>query len=205
MKQGADTKSGTQLKGKAKTTGAGEMKAEPKADMKADTKADKADSKSKADTRASRQGQAVHHRPVFGAEVGPGDEVQFGRQGAGGANQPRTRRPLRLQAHRHRAHRRRAAAPRLRQAQTGGAVNLTTEQKSTIRTRCCIQQRAEGVAEPDQLQHQRRHGGAAQREVRDGAGNPRPRSIRRGAATATSSSMTRSSSSSRARSRSSRC
>jgi hypothetical protein len=159
MSQGADTKVGAEMKGKAQTTGSGaEMKAEGKADTKSDVKAPakadmKADSKDKAasDTKskpAATTGQASDQKS---APKSASDQ----KAGAGGAakssatetgNRPAANSQAQDSKADNKASGTNAAQGAQQGTQSGSAssaasqsntnvnVNLTTEQKREIRT-----------------------------------------------------------------------
>jgi hypothetical protein len=148
-----DTKGGAQTKGQAQTTGAGgadaKAGAEGKADMKAgaDSKAKadsktKADSKAKADTKANadkskaqsttgqggqdrQQGQMDRSSPRERSQQGTQERS---RQGAQERSQQRD------QGAQDRSNQRSQDTARGRAGDAGGSVNLTSEQKTKIRT-----------------------------------------------------------------------
>ncbi len=113
----SDSKAGADVKGKAQTTGAGEMKSDTKADVKADGKAD---TKANADTKgkASTSGQASDQKAPA-AKSAADDKSPAAKSAAdtkAGADSKSN-----------------AAAPDSKSS-TSASVNLSTEQKSKIRT-----------------------------------------------------------------------
>ena len=138
MKQGADIKSGAQLKGHSETTGAGagaEMKSEPKADMKADGKADtkakpsttgqadqnqrSAPSRSSAEEKSSpnKANESQSGRSAADSKMGNDNKKMGSDNKMGGDSKSNA-----------------AMENKDSKGGAGASANLTTEQKTKIRT-----------------------------------------------------------------------
>ena len=136
MKQGADIKAGAGVKGKAETTGAGvesksemksEMKAEPKANLKADSKSNiKADTKSKPATTGAGASDKTEMKSNSDTKAKTMDSKSGMDSKAASDNK--------AGATKAGADTRSNAAAADTKAGASGSVNLTTDQKTKIRT-----------------------------------------------------------------------
>jgi len=134
MKQGSDVKSGAQPKGKAETTGAGaEMKSEPKADMKADTKANG----NKAKPSTTGQGAADQKSgPARSSAEEKSSPARTNEQAPGGrsATDTKSGAGMKQGADTKAGADGRSNAAADSKANASASVNLTSEQKTKIRT-----------------------------------------------------------------------
>jgi hypothetical protein len=138
MNKGADVKSGAQIKGKAETTGAGtetkpEMKSEPKAEMKSEPKANlKSENKTDSKTNLKSENKADTKSKAQTTGAGASDEK------AGSATKSTEKSGTTEKSSATPEAKSSATTSSSTSAQTnakaGGAVTLTTEQKTKIRT-----------------------------------------------------------------------
>lgn len=139
MHKGADTKGGAEIKGHSQTTGAGasEMKSEPKAEMKSEPNAhtkgkagNKAEMNGKAKPSTTGAGAADEHKAgteMKGQEGKPGSKTEMDKSSSG-ANSGTAGAAKSSQG---------TSSTTTAQGSTGaagGSVNLTSEQKTKIRT-----------------------------------------------------------------------
>ena len=163
MKKGADIKAGAE-KGKAETTGCGRRtKAEPKAEptttgQASEPKASEPKAKPSTTGQASepkasepKSGPAVKSTADDKAPAAKSTTNEKAAPAAGSSAQG-------TQAPASTSSRRSGSAAGRRVGQPDDRAEEHDPHHGAA-----VEQRAEGVAEPDQLQHQRRHGGAAQR------------------------------------------
>jgi hypothetical protein len=123
MKQGADVKSGTQSRGKAETTGAGsEMKAEPKADVKGDSKANANADRANANKANGDKANADKAKP---STTGQGSEPRSG-QGSRSGTDTKAGADMKTGTD--------TKAGADVKSGAGGSVNLTSDQRTKIRT-----------------------------------------------------------------------